>query len=378
MGLTDRSIKNAEIRDKKYKLQDRDGLHIIIYPTGNKSFVMRYQMQGKRIDIGIGSYPKITLAAARAKCRDYRQLIDSGINPKHHKVNDNTVKTFAQVSEMWLDHKAPSITPRTLKNLEERIKNNALPIIGYKTMNSINRKDMLSIIDKCEARGVSYTAKRTINAISQIYEYAINRDLVNDEYNPTLRVTQAIRPHIVENNPHLNESEITHFYKLLLDYQGRPIYGIACQFLILTMVRTIEMRKAEWRHIDMKARLWRIPAEHMKTRKPHIVPLSNSVISILEDLPNKQGRVFTGVASKGMSENAILSVIRTLGYKGRITGHGFRSTASTILNEKGHPPHVIDRQLAHEKKGVEASYNHAQYLSERVKLMQAWDDIVTR
>lgn len=252
------------------------------------------------------------------------------------------------------------------------------PSLGYRPIAEISASELLAAIRKIEHRGALVTARTVLQKCGEIFRYAIITDRA--ERNPAPNLRGALKPARVKNNAYLRESDLPEYLQKLKTYDGLPTTKLALKFLLLTFVRTSEQRGAKWKEMDFEMALWRIPAERMKMRDSHIVPLSRQAIAVLEELKTLTGRfeyIFPNQHQpKGcMSENTMLYALYRMGYHSRATGHGFRATASTILNEHGFQPDVIERQLAHaERDGVRASYNHAEYLTERQKMMQWWAD----
>ena len=261
-----------------------------------------------------------------------------------------------------------------------RLEKHAFPKLGNRPIADINAPELLSAFRNIEKAGIIDTMQRTVQYCSQIFSYAIASGRI--ERNPVTDIRGALKTPVRKNRSYLSENELPEYLHKLEAYDGEPQTKLALKLLLLTFVRTTELRAAEWQEINFDAAEWRIPAERMKMRELHIVPLSRQSLEVLRELQQHNGNrqhVFPNQHSPAtfMSENTMLYALYRMGYHSRATGHGFRSTASTILNEKGFAPDVIERQLAHtERDNVRAAYNHAQYLPKRREMMQWWGDYI--
>ncbi len=382
MALTDREIKAAEPREKQYKLYDSEGLLLIVHPNGSKYWRLKYRYGAKEKMLALGVYPKVKLSEARKKRNEARLLIDDGIDPSTRKSKARADKdhTFERYFKDWMETRIELLTPAVTKRTYQRFYKSVIPIIGSMNVDDVTPRDIITIGKNCENRGALYTGKSIISLISKMYRWMIIHGIT--ETDPAYRMTEAVKSYKVQNNPYLKENELPEFLKKLNGYSGYHVAKLATYFLLLTMVRTSEMRFSTWNEFDIDKAEWRIDTERMKMRRQHIVPLSRQTIAILEQLkPYSGGKGFVFPSIKGdgqpFSEVSVLTVIKRLGYKGRTTGHGFRATASTILNERGYRADAIERQLAHvEGGGVRAKYNHAEYLDERRAMMQEWADLL--
>ncbi len=391
MALTDTKIRNAKPRSAPYKLGDDKGLFLFITPNGGKywRFKYRFLVQGmpKEKSLSIGTYPEISLATARAKRDEARKLLAEGTDPsvaKKMAKRSNLLSSensFEAVAREWFTkfhHKwTSSHGDRILIRLEKDI----FPWIGNQPVNKITAPELLSAIRRIESRGAIETAHRALQNCGQIFRYAIAtgqavRDLSSD-LRGALQPVNKNRHHASITDP----KEIAKLLRAINDYEGFFVTKCALQLAPLFFVRPGELRHAEWTEIDFEKAEWHIPAHKMKMRTKHIVPLSTQAIKILKDLYPLTGTgkyVFPSVRTqqRPMSENTVLGALRRLGYtKDEMTGHGFRSMASTLLNEQGWNRDAIERQLAHsERNSVRAAYNYAEHLPERRKMMQAWAD----
>jgi integrase len=384
MSLTDAKVRNAKVRTKQYKLSDGEGLFLVIMPSGSKYWRLRYFFAGKEKVLALGVYPHISLAEAREKRAQARKMIAAGRDPSDEKkeakraAESKSANTFEAIGREWFEKRkhgwTPSYSKRTLAQLERYI----FAKLGPRPIADVAASEVLAMLRAVEDKGILETAHRMMQLTGQIFMYAIATGRA--ERNPARDLRGALKAPIVKHYSFLKDSDLPLFLKALEKYDGHPQTKLALRLLLLTFVRTTELRAANWDEIKWEKGEWRIPPERMKMRELHIVPLSKQTISLLRELQKHSGDrsyLFPNEHNPAtfMSENTMLYALYRMGYHSRTTGHGFRSTASTILNEHGFPPDVIERQLAHtERNAVRAAYNHAQYLPERRKMMQWWAD----
>lgn len=388
MALKDAMVRNASPREKKYKLSDGDGLFLVVMPAGGKYWRMKYFFAGKEKVLALGVYPHISLADARERRAQARKLLANGTDPgeaKKEAKREATLKaanTFEAVAREWLEKRAHEWTPRHVRTRLSALEAYILPSLGPKPIAEITAPQVLAMLRPIEAKGILHTAQRMMQLTGQVFMYAIATGRA--ERNPVPDLRGALKTPVRENHAFLKESELPDYLKKLEAYDGDLLTKLALRLLLLTFVRTTELRAAEWNEIDWDKAEWRIPPERMKMKEQHLVPLSRQAVGVLRELQKLSGNrrfVFPNGhnPSTFMSENTMLYALYRMGYHSRATGHGFRSTASTILNENGFHADVIERQLAHgERNKVRAAYNHAQYLSERRKMMQWWADYLDK
>lgn len=386
MPLTDTAIRKAAPRDKPYKLADGGGLYLEVMPTGSKYWRLKYRVDGKEKRLALGVYPDVTLAAARNGREDARRMLAQGRDPSADKKAAKlakigamavTIDTFEVVAREWMARQdVAEVTANKTRWLLETF---LFPDLGSRPIGGISARDLLDVLRKVEATGKLETAKRAKIKAGQVFRYAVLEGKVDAD--PTASLRGALKP--PKNKHHAAITDPLRMGELL-----RAIDGFAGQFVTLAalrlaplvFVRPGELRQAEWREIDLDQALWRIPAERMKMKAAHLVPLAPQAVAILRELYPLTGTgryVFPGLrtGSRPMSENTVNAALRRLGYSGEeMTGHGFRSMAATRLNEMGWNPDAIERQLAHaETNKVREAYTHAaQYLDERVRMMKAW------
>lgn len=383
--LTDRAIKNAQAGEKIRKLSDGNGLVLVVYPNGSKYWVYRYRHLGKEKTLSLGIYPEVTLAEARLKLIDARKVRSQGQDPSEARKElkrqaiVSAVNSFEAIAREWVTAKSPGWTPRYAEFIVHRMEIDLFPKLGTRPIKDIAAPELLSVIRLIEERGALDLAARAMQYCGQIFMFGIATGRA--ERNPANDLKGALKTHVKKHYAHLKAIELPEFLGKLEVYSGERQTALAVKLLLLTFVRTVELRGAEWAEIDLGNAEWRIPAERMKMRRDHIVPLSTQSVAVLKELHHLNGRwkyVFPNPYRpiKHMSENAVLYALYRMGYHSRATGHGFRHTASTVLNESGlFHGDVIERQLAHvQGNKVRGVYNHAEYLPERRKMMQWWAD----
>jgi integrase len=384
MSLSDAKVRNAKSRTKPYKIADGEGLFLFITPAGGKYWRLKYFFGGKEKVLALGVYPEITLADAREQRAQTRKLLASGTDPGEAKKEAKrmaTLKaanTFEAVAREWIDKRSHQWASITTEVKVARLEKHIFPKLGTRPIADITPPEVLGMLRVVEDKGTLETAQRAMQICGQIFMYAIAT--ARAVRNPVPDLRGALKSPVVKHRFYLKETELPEYLEKLEAYNGDPQTKLALRFLLLTFVRTGELRAAQWSEIDWDNAEWRIPPERMKMRELHLVPLSKQAIAVLRELHKYSGNrqfLFPNQQTPAtfMSENTILYALYRMGYHSRATGHGFRSTASTILNEHGFHADVIERQLAHtEPNSVRAAYNHAQYLPERRKMMQWWAD----
>ena len=386
MPLTELAIKGFKAKEKLYRIADSGGLCLEISPAGGKLWRWRYYYQGKAQMLALGKYPAISLAEARKLRDDARDTLGSGKHPTREKTAQklrNAYKgenTFEKISRRWLELKQSGLNEKYRKQCLARMEQHVFPLIGALPITEITIPDVVRVVEKIGKRGTIETAKRMKQLISQTFRYASQRGMC--EHNPAADL-RDILPAVQETHyASIPPAEFPELLKAMAAYKGDKLTIGAMQLLALTFVRTGELIGAKWDEIDWNREEFKIPKERMKMKRPHLVPLSRQAITILKDLHTTTGEethIFHSSRSKSrhISNGAVLMALRRMGYKGRMTGHGYRSLASTILNEKGYAPDVIERQLAHEDGDkIRSAYNRAEYLLERKKMMQDYADIL--
>ena len=385
-SLSDAKVRNAKAKTKPYKISDGEGMFLLVTPSGSKYWRLKYFFAGREKLLALGVYPEISLSVARERRLQARKTLAAGGDPGEAKKQSkrqvalNVENSFEMVGREWFEKRKKEWAPNTVKTILNRLENDIFPKLGKRPVAEITAPEVLSMLRIIEGRGALDMAKRAMQTSGQVFMYAIATGRAVRNPVPDLR--GALETATSKHRAYLKAADLPEFLKKLEGYDGNPETQLALRFLMLTFVRTIEMRAAEWSEVDLKMAEWRIPAERMKMKETHIVPLSRQAVALLEQLKKHTGNrqhLFPNQhkPSGFMSENTVLYALYRMGYHSRATGHGFRSTASTILNENGFMPDVIERQLAHgERNKVRAAYNHAQYLPERRKMMQWWADYI--
>jgi len=386
MPLTDVRIRNAKPGKKPIKLADAHGLILEIRPTGSKLWRYRYRIDGRENVYAIGKYPEIGLAQARTDRDKARKLVKKGIHPAHDRKTEQlrqatvNANTFEAVAREWMEKRKPGWSLYYHKQVRRALKADVFPRVGAMPIKSVTAAHLLEILQRVEARGAETVALLIRQWCSAIFRYAVST--LRADADPAAALKGAVTRPKVEHNKPLSRAEIPDFLKALESFGGYKTTKIALQLILLTFVRTVELRGAGWIEFDLDNAEWRIPAERMKMGEEHIVPLSRQVVDLLRKLHKLTGGqqwLFPNYRRPKtfMTATTLNRALERMGYGGRFSAHGFRSTASTILNELGYRSNVIERQLAHkERNKVRASYNQAEYLEERRQIMQDWAELI--
>ncbi|WP_134720140.1 tyrosine-type recombinase/integrase [Escherichia coli] len=386
MKLNARQVDAAKPREKAYKLADGAGLYLEVVPSGSRYWRMKYRFNGKEKRMAFGVYPAVSLAQARALRDDAKKKLAEGIDPSLAKKEEKLVRdvqlnnTFQAVALEWHGTKVSRWSEGYASDIIEAFNKDIFPYIGQQPVNEIKPLVLLNVLRRIESRGATEKAKKVRQRCSEVFRYAIVTGRA--EYNPAADLTSAMSGHESKHYPFLTVEELPDFFKALAGYTGSPLVVLAARLLILTGVRTGELRGAFWSEFDLEKAVWEIPAERMKMKRPHLVPLSTQALEIVQQLKVMSGQyplVFPGRNDprKTMSEASINQVFKRIGYTGRVTGHGFRHTMSTILHEEGFNTAWIETQLAHvDKNVIRGTYNHALYLEGRREMMQWYADYI--
>ncbi len=386
MPLTDTAIRNAKPGAKAQRLFDGGGLYLEIAPSGGRWWRLKYRFGGKEKRLSLGTYPDTSLKAARDRRDDARQLLATGSDPGEQRKSDKLQKqleaerAFKRVALAWLDHQTARWAPTTKAAVLASLEADAFPILGPMPITDIRARHVMELVRKVEARGVGETAARLLQRVRAVFRFAVRESWIDT--NPTLDVVagEVLKPRQVKHRAALPDGELPAYVAALDAYAGDAATGDALRLLMLTAVRPGELRGALWAEFDLSAARWRIPAERMKMKAEHLVPLSRQAVELLRRLEAKRDQsalVFPSPYYPGqaLSENTLNSALARMGYKGIATAHGFRALFSTVANECGHDPDVIERQLAHtERNQVRAAYHRSTYVAERAALVQWWAD----
>jgi len=386
--LKDVDCRNASSNGLKIrKLSDGAGLYLWVFADGSKSWRLRYWLGGKEKSLSLGIYPQISLKEARARRDKERKRLDNNLDPAAERraeklrLKSALENSFEAVAREWYRKQLHTWVSGHAADVLRRLEKNAFPALGRRPIEQIDAPELLAAIRKIEERGAFDQAHRVMQVCGQVFRYGIatgrcKRDIARD-------LQGALTPHKKTHQAAVRPEELPLLLQAIANYDeiGDRQTRLALQLLTLTFVRTNELIGAEWPEFDLEAAIWTVPASRMKMKAEHIVPLSRQAVVILRELREIGGGsrfVFPGRhRDKPISNNTMLFALYRLGYKGKMTGHGFRAVASTILNETGFRPDVIEKQLAHcEQDEVRGAYNRAEYLPDRVKMMQSWANLI--
>lgn len=386
MPLTDTKARNAKPKSKQYKLFDNDGLFLLVVPAGGKWWRFKYRFGGKEKLLSLGTYPEVSLAMARERRDEARRQVADGIDPSQARKALKTTQvqvenTFEVVAREWHSKFTPSWTPGHAATILKRLESNVFKWIGTRPILEVKAPELLMVLRRVESRGALETAHRIRAICSQVFRYAIATGRA--ERDPAADLRGALPP--VKPNHHAaltDPDKVGGLLRAIDGYQGSCVTKCALRLAPLLFVRPGELRQMEWVEIDLEAAEWNIPAEKMKTRQPHLVPLARQAVEILHEIHPLTGAgryVFPSARTphRPMSNNAVLAALRRMGFaKEEITGHGFRAMARTILDEVLQVrPDFIEHQLAHAVRDPNGrAYNRTAHLPERRKMMQTWAD----
>ena len=390
MGLADTGIKKAKPRQRPYSMSDGGGLYLWITPAGGKLWRWSYRYEGKEKLMSLGKYPDVSLAQARERHSEARKLLAEGVDPMAQRKAAKTAEkaavenSFQSITAQWLEHWQDGKSPRHVDYVKRRMNADILPCLGARPIAEIEAPELVAMTMAIEQRGARDIAKRALETVGQVFRYSIAHGYSKRNPASEIRPRDILKSTRKTNYARIDAKELSLLLRSIEVYQGTHVTRLAMKLLALTFVRTSELIGATWDEFDLGNARWDIPAERMKMRTPHIVPLAQQALDVLEAL-----RILTGHSdwlfpgdrddAKHISNNTILKGLERMGYKSRMTGHGFRGLASTILHEQGYPHEHIELQLAHApRNAVSAAYNHALYLKPRAKMMQDWADFLER
>lgn len=388
MPLTDPACKNAKCpADKaRARLTDAGGLYLEVLPTGSKLWRWKYRHGGKEKRLALGAYPEVSLAKARSDRDKARLRLTDGVDPAQDRKDAKLAgrirleTSFEAVARSWHTNWKGARSARHAEYVLRRLEADVFPDLGSKPIADITAPHLLGVAKKIEKRGALDIARRAWQTCGQVFEYALAHGIIERNPAKDVRPGAALKPRTGGHFARVEAKELPELLRKMHAYQGSPYTRFAMQLMALTFVRTTELIAARWEEFDLDAAEWRIPAARMKMKTPHVVPLSAQAVDALRclhELKGLSGLLFPGERDhdKPMSNNTILAALKRMGYAGRMTGHGFRGVASTILHEEGFDHAHIELQLAHmERDEVSAAYNFATYLPQRRKMMQWWAD----
>lgn len=385
MNLNDKLIKSLKPTSKTYRMADGRGLYLQVEPNGSKLWRWNYKFSGKQLTLAYGPYPKISLAEARIEHQKAQSLLQKGLDPAQEKKRlklkrkQSIENTFEAIAIAWLNSRKNHLSKKYSHQLERQLKAYIFPYLGGLEINTIIPTDILTVLKAIEERPAIEVAHRMLCSCKQIFDYAIVYNLALS--NPTLGLKAGLSKRHGKHFATIDKKEIPSFLKALENNKPKlfPTTVSAIKLLMLNFTRTVELIGAKWDEFDFERKIWTIPAKRMKMKQDHIVRLSSQSLKIFTELKNnntKSDWVFPSPHGrlKNISNNTILQGLWRLGYKGKMTGHGFRALAmTTLIEDLKEKPEVIDRQLAHAPKSkVQSAYNRAHYIDERAQMMQNW------
>ena len=388
MSLSDAKVKAVKVPEgkKQLKLFDGGGLHLLVKPTG-KYWRLKYRFAGKERTLALGVYPSMSLKEARNKRADAKKKLEMNIDPSQAKQQERRAKhtekmsmSFEGVAREWLARNKPNWVPDYAKRMQSWLSNDIVPWIGSLPIDDIRPADVLAVLRKAENRGAIETSHKLREICGQVFRYAVATARLDSD--PSRDLRGALAPVVTRHRATITEpKKVGELMRAIQAFEGTFVVQSALRLTPYVFLRPGELRHGEWSEIDFDAAEWRIPAEKMKMKQVHIVPLSEQVLAILHELYQFTGKgrnLFPSIRTpaRPMSNNTVNTALRRLGYdKSEICAHGFRGMASTLLHEQGFSSDVIERQLAHQEGNeVKAAYNHARHLPERKKMMQHWAD----
>ena len=401
MKLTDVRVRNAKPRERDYKITDGHGLHVLVRVNGSRLWRYRYEFEGKEQLMSFGAYPEITINAAREMHEEARKVLKKGIDPQAEKKareqrereeaeraalaaqQQAVVNPFRDVANKWFTWWKTDKDGRYTDNVRSRLDADILPRLGDLPITAITPTEVTAMVLTIEARGACDIARRALQTTDQIFRFAIPRGLAVNNPASAFKPRDILKPMVRENFKRVAPGELPGLLKKIHFYDGSPITRLCMKLMALVFLRTSELIEGRWAEVNMEDARWDIPKERMKgpdaKKQPHIVPLSRQAITVLQELWERRKNdkwIFPGEQGAAhLSNNTILNALERMGYKGEMTGHGFRGIASTYLHEAGYEDDHIEIQLAHVPENeVKSAYNHAKYLTQRKKMMQEWAD----
>lgn len=392
MSLTDTAIKNAKPSDKAIRLHDERGLYLEISPAGGKWWRFKYRYDSKEKRLSLGVYPDVSLKDARQRRDDARKLLADGVDPGENRKAVKATKTergansFEVIAREWFTKFKPSWAKTHSDKIIKRFESDVFPWLGSRPIAEITAQELLQCLRRIENRGALDTAHRAHQNCGQVFRYAVQTGRATRDPSGDLR--GALPPAKQEHYASITDPKaVAELLRAIDGFRGTFIVQCALKLAPLLFVRPGELRRADWAEIDLDKAEWNIPAERMKMRVPHLVPLSTQAVTFLRELHALTGTgnfVFPGARTNGrpMSEAAVNAALRRMGYdtKTEITGHGFRAMARTILHQEiGIAPEIIEHQLAHRvPDALGTAYNRTKFLPERRKMMQVWSDYLDK
>ena len=386
MALTDTAVKKAKPGPKPIKLSDGKGLFLLVNPVGSKLWRCKYRVLGKEKTLSLGAYPDVSLAQAREGVEKARKVLASGADPMAVRKADKLASlaaaenSFETVARAWWAQWKQVRSEQHASQVMRRFEANVFPHIGARPVSEVQAPELVAMLKAIEARGVNDLAKRALQTSSQVFRYAVAHGKAPRNPAIDIKPSDVLASRLKQNLARIDGKELPDLLRHIDAYKGAAMTRLAMKLMAMTFVRTTELIAARWEEFDLDAARWDIPARRMKMKTPHTVPLSVQAVNVLRTLHLISGHsvmLFPGERDheKSMSNNTILQALERMGYKGRMTGHGFRGVASTLLHEMGFEHAHIELQLAHQERNEgSAAYNHATYLKQRARMMQHWSD----
>ncbi|MDR2297831.1 MAG: tyrosine-type recombinase/integrase [Comamonas sp.] len=383
MKLTDAKLRTLSEPGKHF---DGGGLYLELTAAGGRYWRLKFRIAGKENRLALGVYPAVSLKDARELANQARQVIQAGDDPAEQrkaaksKAVHESVNTFRAVALEWMEHQSARWEQQTRERIHASLETDILKTMGARPLASIKPLEVMNAVKAIEARGAGEQAGRVLQRVKAIFRWAVIHGRLDSNPMLDLMPAEILKPREVQHRAALDAKELPAFLAQLDAYDGDPHTVCALRLLMLTATRPGEVRGARWDEVDMDAAMWTIPAERMKMRQEHRIPLSSQALELLQSMQALSGGrelVFPSpfYPSKPLSENTFNSAMARMGYKNLATAHGFRALFSTVANETGWRPDVIERQLAHkERNEVRAAYHRSTYMAERTKLLQWWAD----
>ena len=384
--LTNTEVSQAKPKDKEYNLSDGGGLALRVKPNGTKTWLFNYYhpYTNKRNNISFGTFPTVSLKQARDSRDSSRVLLSQDIDPKTHRENTKRQlqqehsNTLQKVATDWFAVKETSLTPAYAEDVFRSLTKHIFPSLGKTPITKVNAVDVIKVLKPLSAAGSLETVKRLCQRLNQIMTFAVNTGVVNS--NPLAGISKAFEAPMKKNMPTIRPADLPILIKALNTASIKIVTRCLIEWQLHTMVRPGEAAGARWEEIDLNNKLWTIPAERMKKKREHIVPLTEQVVQLLELMQPISGHrefVFPGDRNprRHANESTANLALKRMGFHKKLVAHGLRSLASTTLNEQGHDADLIESALAHtDRNSVRGAYNRSEYLERRRRLMYSWSN----
>lgn len=385
MLLTNLTIEKSKPKDRPYKLSDGDGLFLVVQPNGKKYWRLKYHFGPREKTLSIGKYPDVCLADARDKRIEAKALLRNNVDPSLDKQLQRQAAierhdhSFETIAREWHETNRHTWTPKHARKLWRRLEMHVIPFLGWRPIAEIAPRDLLAVLRQVQAASSTEMTHRLLWICNRIFKYAVVIEVA--QHNPAANLSEGLKPNRKKNYPLIDLCELPDFLRAFHEVKAGQLEKLLFRLLLLTALRTGELRYSKWTDLNLASRELRVRKEVMKMGEEHIVPLTTQAIDAFRDLHALTGHqewLFPNSSTRKhpvINENSVNLLIKKMGYKGRIVGHSFRSLFSTILNEHEFHPDAIERQLSHiPRNSVRAAYNRAQHLPTRRRMMQWWAD----